>query len=408
MIYGVLAFLVAGASVIGGDGGAPNLSPSATVRVVSADHRIEFPDRIVLTVEVESTFDLVEVRLFYRLGRQETTVYGYPTISRTSGTVLAEFEIRTRAAGFIPEGVEIEYYYVFRDSRGEFFESRRFQVEYLDPRYDWQRLDAGGFELLWHDRREEVVEAVAREVNRGLEPIRELLGRLPSHSMRAVIVNDRHEADRVFPIVSQAATDGHLYGGFAYPDYDVFILSGLSVDGMLHEMTHLLIGDALDSPSARVPAWLNEGLAMYFERGSGGRAAIVSDAARSGALLSLRNMGAVPGKPAAVRLFYAQSWSIVDYAAATFGPERMSELLLAINWGQGIEEAIQTAYGLSIDELEAQWRAGIEPEASFTNIVDPGTLGTSLLIAGAMLVAAASLTVRWIRSRNRSATSSGE
>ena len=404
MIYGVLAFLVAGASGIGGYGVVPTLSPSATVRIVSADHRIEFPERIVLTVEVESTFDLVDVQLFYTLGQQETTIYGYATISRTPGTVLAEFEIRTRAGGFIPAGVEIEYYYVFRDSRGEVFESRRFQVEYLDPQYDWQRLDSAGFELLWHDRRESVVEAVAREVSRGLEPIIGVLGPLPSHPMRAVIVNSRDEADRAFPVVSQAATDGHLYGGFAYPDYDVFVLSGLSVDGMLHEMTHLLIDEALDSPSARVPAWLNEGLAMYFERGSGGRAAIVSDAARSGALLSLRNMGGVPGGLSAVRLFYAQSWSIVSYLAATFGPTRMSELLLAINSGQGIDEAIQTAYGMSIDELEAKWRAGIETEASFTYLVDPGTFGTSLLIAGAMLVAAAAVTIRWIR-RSRSATS---
>ena len=403
----VLAFLVAGASGFGSYDGVPTLSPSATVTIISVDHRIEFPDRIVLSVEVESTFDLLEVQLFYRLGQQETTIYGYPTLSRTSGTVLAEFEIQTRGASFIPAGVEIEYYYVFRDSRGKLFESRRFQVEYLDPRYDWQHLDAGGFELLWHDRPIEVVEAVAREVNRGLVPVHEVLGPLPPHNMRAVIVNDREEASRAFPFVSQAATDGHLYGGFAYPDYELFVLSGLGVDGMLHEMTHLLIDDALDSPSARVPAWLNEGLAMYFERGAGGRAGIVSDAARRGALLSLRNMGAVPGEPSAVRLFYAQSWSVVNYISGTFGAARMTELLFAINSGQRIEGAIETAYGMSIDELEARWRASIDTGSSFTLLVDPGTFGTSLLIAGAMLFTAAAFFIRWIR-RDRSATISEE
>jgi hypothetical protein len=407
LIYGVLALLVAGASGIGGFGGVQTLSPSATVSIISADHRIEFPERIVLTVEVESTFDLLQVQLFYKIAQQETTIYGYPTLSRTPGTVLAEFEIRTRAGVFIPSGVEIEYYYVFRDSRGELFESGRFQVEYLDPQYDWQRMDAGGFELLWHDRPREAVEAVARQVDRGLLPIMEMLGPLPAHPMRAVIVNDRDEANRAFPVISQAATDGHLYGGFAYPDYELFVLSGLSVDGMLHEMTHLLIDDALDSPLARVPAWLNEGLAMYFEGGAGGRPTDVSDASRSGALLSLRNMGAVPGRPSDVRLFYAQSWSIVTYAVATFGPARMSELLAAINSGQRIDEALQTAFGVSIDKLEAQWRASIRSDASFTHLVDPGTLGTSLIIAGAMIAAAAAITVSWIK-RVRSVTSPEE
>ena len=406
MIYGALALLIAGASGIGGYD-VPTLSPSATVRVVSADHRIEFPDRIVLTVEAESTFDLVDVQLFYRLGQLETTIYGYATISRTPTSVVAEFEIRTRAGGFIPEGVEIEYYYLFRDSRGDTFESRRFHLDYLDPQYDWQRLDADGFELVWHDRRKEVVEAAAREVSRGLLPIIELLGPLSSHPKRAVIVNDRREADRAFPLVSQAATDGKLFGGFAYPDYDLFILSGLSVDAMLHEMTHLLLDDAVGSPSARVPAWLNEGLAMYFERGSGGRAAAVSDAARRGTLLTLRNMGAVPGEPSAVRVFYAQSWSVVNYIAGTFGTARLTELLSAINSGQRIEQAIQTTYGLSIDELQAQWRAGIVTGPSFTQIVDPGTFGTSLILAGAMLFALAAVAIRWIR-RSRTAPSSEE
>ena len=407
MIYGALALLIAGASGIGGFSGVATLSPSATVRVVSADHRVEFPDRIVLTVEAESTFDLADVQLFYKLGQQETTIYGYATISRTPTSVVAEFEIRTRAGGFIPAGVEIEYYYVFRDSQGDTFESRRFQVDYLDPRYAWQYLDSDGFELVWHDRRKDVVEAVAREVSRGLLPIIEVFGPLGSSPKRAVIVNDRREADRSFPLVSQTATDGQLYGGFAYPDYDLFILSGLSVDAMLHEMTHLLLDDAVGSPSARVPAWLNEGLAMYFERGSGGRAAVVSDAARSGRLMSLRNMGAVPGQPSAVRIFYAQSWSVVNYLAGTFGTERLTVLLLAISSGQRIEQAIETTYGLSIDTLEAQWRAGINTESSFTYIVDPGAFGTSLILAGAMLFTATVFAVRWVR-RNRTAESSGE
>ena len=407
MIYGALALLIAGASGIGGYSGAPTLSPSATVRVVSADHRVEFPDRIVLTVEAESTFDLVDVQLFYKLGQLETTVYGYATISRTPTSVVAEFEIRTRAGGFIPAGVEIDYYYVFRDSRGDMFESRRFQVDYLDPQYDWQRLDADGFELVWHDRRKDVVEAVAREVSRGLLPIIEVLRPPGTHPKRAVIVNDRREANRAFPLVSQAATDGQLYGGFAYPDYDLFILSGLSVDAMLHEMTHLLIDDAVDSPSAKVPAWLNEGLAMYFERESGRRAAIVSAAARNGALQNLRNMGAVPGELSAVRVFYAQSWSVVNYVAAAFGPASITELLLAINSGQRIEDAIQTTYGLAIDELEAQWRASMKPDASITNIVDPGTFGTSLILAGAMLFTAAVFALRWLR-RSRTTANSEE
>ena len=98
-----------------------------------------------------------------------------------------------------------------------------------------------------------------------------MLGLVTAPPMKAVILNNRREADRGLPTVSEAATRGHLYGGFAFRDYDLFVLLGLSEDGIVHEATHLMVNEAVDSPLARVPDWLNEGLATYFESaGSGG------------------------------------------------------------------------------------------------------------------------------------------
>ena len=74
---------------------------------------------------------------------------------------------------------------------------------------------------------------------------------------------------------------------------------------MVHEATHLLLDRAVDSPLARVPAWLNEGLAMYFESDSYRREATVARAARDSALLRLGAMNTVPGRPEDVRQFYA-------------------------------------------------------------------------------------------------------
>lgn len=398
MIWATIAVAMLGVSVIGSDDIVSTLSPSAPVEVVSTDHRVEFPERIILSVEIESTYQVQDIKLFYRLGRLETTVYAHPRLYKDSGTLHAEFAIPTGGVAFIPEGVHIEYYYQVRNIRGEHYESQLFHLDYLDPQYNWQRLDAGLFEVLWHDRTEEAVRTVANQVSQGLQAVSNLLGETSSYQMRAVILNDRREANQAFPLVSQTATRGHLYGGFAYPDYDVFVLSGLSVDGMLHEMTHLLIGDVIDSPMARIPAWLNEGLAMYFETGPDRSEKAVANASLSDKLLSLRNMGAVPGIPSDVRLFYAQSWSIVDFAIETFGSRRMSKLLSAINSGKSIEDAISNTYGISIDKFESRWRKSIEGDTSITYVVDPGTLGTSLLIATAMLITAAAFTIRWMRN----------
>ena len=180
-------------------------------------------------------------------------------------------------------------------------------------------------------------------------------------------------------------------------DYDLFVLVGLSLSGIVHEMTHLLIDEAIDSPFAVLPSWLNEGLAMYFEPGSGRRDSTVLRAAERDELLSLRSMGSVPGRPSDVRLFYAQAQSIVDYMMETYGPERMGTTLKAINEGNRIDQAVQVAYGMSLDDLEREWQGQLGGTVSATPAGDPGTLGTTAIIAGSVVIAVAAVIIRWLR-----------
>ncbi len=173
-------------------------------------------------------------------------------------------------------------------------------------------------------------------------------------------------------------------------------MQGLAADTMVHESTHLLLDQAVDSTLARVPAWLNEGLAMHFETDSRARVRMVERAARLNGLLRLRNMGSVPGRPGDVGIFYGQAWSVVDYMVAAHGAERMSALLAAINDGQKIEDAIPTAYGITLDQLEASWRARVLGETTVAARPDPGTVGTSALISGAVAIAVIASTWRWL------------
>ena len=197
--------------------------------------------------------------------------------------------------------------------------------------------------------------------------------------------------------MSDAATAGHLYGGFAYGAFDVFVLVGLGREGMIHEMTHLLIDDALTSPLGRLPAWLNEGLAMYFEGPNSWRERTVQDAYHRGQLMPLRSMGATPGVPSDVRRFYAQSWSVVDFMVEAYGMERMSALLGAIDSGMDTDEAVRVAYDMSLDELESRWKRQLGGDVIERLPADPGTVGTSFIIGGAVVVALTAVLFRWLR-----------
>ncbi|MGH2545008.1 MAG: peptidase MA family metallohydrolase, partial [Ardenticatenaceae bacterium] len=382
-LIGLVALLMAAGVPASG----VSAEPSASVRIVSNSEEINFPNEVVFRLEAESDANIADVRLYYRLAGRNITAYGYPDISETSGRVTAEFRVETSGPNYIPPGTDFEYYYVITDASGGEYETDLMRFEYLDPSFDWRRYQQNDLIILYHDRSERTVRNVAEEVNSRLRDVRRLMGLELGTPMKAVILNNSRESSRSFPLISQTARQDHVFGGFAFGEYDLFLLMGLNRDGIIHEMTHLLLDEAVSSPLAQIPAWLNEGLAQHFESGGSGRATAVSDAASSGDLLALRSMGRIPGRPQEVRIFYPQAWSVVDYMLTAYDEARMSNLLQAINQGSRIEEAIPAAYGVTLSELEAQWLRTVSDNISPSQSVDPGTLGTSLVIAGAAAVA---------------------
>ena len=384
--------------------GAPDLAPhpqqQAPIRVVSSSHEVNFPDDVVFRLRAEAEADITEVTLYYRLAKNKIQVYGYPQF--TSATqVSANFRLTTSGASYLPSGVDIEYYYQMTDAQGNTLETERYSLEYRDPRYQWQELRQGELLVLSHDLSADRVGVVAANVLRRLETVKEVFGLETVAPIKAVILNSRRETARGFPFVSEAASRGHLYGGFAFRDYDLFVLAGLDEGAMVHEATHLLMGQAVGSPLARVPAWLNEGLATYFESDSRGREATARRAVRDRSLLSLHTMNVVPGKPGEVILFYAQSQSVVRYMINTYGTAHMASLLSAINSGKHVDEAIPQVYGLSLGELELEWKEQFAEATSVVPRPDPGTIAVSTLISGALAVALAVSLFRLISRRAR-------
>ena len=76
MLYGLVALAMGTMVGVSGGNAAPDAGLPASGVVVSAEHRIEFPNRIVLQLEAEFVESVVDVQLFYRIGRQDTVIYG--------------------------------------------------------------------------------------------------------------------------------------------------------------------------------------------------------------------------------------------------------------------------------------------------------------------------------------------
>ena len=329
--------------------------PPEPIRVLSTSASIDFPDELVLRLEAESDSRIERIRVDYQIGGQTVRTYGYPKFT-PSNRVSADFVIETDGARYLPSGADITYSYTIENASGRTVQTDTLSLEYKDPSKEWERVEEGNLIVLYHDLPADEVRRAARDVAESMERVKSLLGIEVSRPQKAVIFNSSGEARRSFPVVSDRATREHLFGGFAYGDYDLFIMVGLNRSTMVHEMTHLLIDEAVDSPFAVIPAWLNEGLAMYFEPRQTGRNSALISAARRGELMRLRNMGSVPGRPHDVGAFYAQARSVVRFMMDSYGQGRMAEMLRAIDGGHRIDSAIRDTYDMSLEELEREWR----------------------------------------------------
>jgi hypothetical protein len=136
---------------------------------------------------------------------------------------------------------------------------------------------------------------------------------------------------------------------------------------LFHEYTHLIVRQT----QANAPEWLNEGLAEFYStfRASprDGRSVLgeppqnrlpLLNSAQRMPLRELLTMG--PGERARAdtrrqQMFYAQSWALVHYLTLGDGGRHrpgIAAYLAALEQGQSLETAIESAFGMSLAVLE--------------------------------------------------------
>lgn len=335
-------------------------SGQAAIRVVAQDSRIRFGQAVDLTLRVESDADITSIQTFYRpRGTRTITTYGYADFS-PGREVTAHMTIPTASPTYYPPGVVFEVRYEVSDAAGNRIETEPLAIEYLDPGFDWRRLSRKNLTVIYHDRSEGSINSLLAEVSGRIPRIESTVGAEQGGVYRAVLFNSNAEARRAFPFVSQAATEGHVFAGFAYEQYGLFVLDHAGTPGVTHELTHLIFGRATNAPTAKRPAWLNEGLAVYFETGSrSATAAQLRGAIRNDTLLPLRAMNSIPGRPDQIDVFYPESGNLVGFLIERHGEGRMRALVEGMRRGALPGEAVLAAYGVTLEELENEWRRDV-------------------------------------------------
>ena len=134
-----------------------------------------------------------------------------------------------------------------------------------------------------------------------------------------------------------------------------------------HELVHAAF-DA-EAPRLRLPAWMNEGVAEWFEARAMGKRALsarerglLSQYARQGQLFSLADLSApsLGGfESNAAALAYLQSYAFIDHLVNTRGADDLVRFWTAVVRSRSLERAARRAYRSDLSELESEFKKAL-------------------------------------------------
>ncbi|NOZ07162.1 MAG: hypothetical protein GXP41_12575 [Chloroflexi bacterium] len=350
------------------------LMAQSPIQVLNMGHQYVFSERLDFSIEVQSTSDITELVVFYTQGHDSTTSRAYPNYSpakQVKTTVTDKI-----ARGQIPPGSEITYYWRIKDADGNTFKTEKQHFTYMDNRFEWKSESKEQVVFYWYGLSDNQASHLLDVSVKALDRLAQTIG--VSLKQPVKIFAYQSKADMQKAQISRGSTfEGQIttLGTVVAPDTMLLLATDSNVELTIsHELTHVVVGLATDNPYSDLPAWLNEGLAMYNEgKLRGGNKSSLEQAKRNDTLLSVRSMTSPTGQPDLVNQWYGQAYSIVQYLLETYGKDKMSQLLTVFKEGILPDDALQQVYGFNQDDLDVKWRAwlGAPPRKGSTAPVTP-------------------------------------
>ena len=358
----------------------------SSVTVTQQGVENQFPDGLRFYIDAESASPIEEVRVYVRkLGQSSRSAYR--AVEFEAGTAIsgeALFQSRT-ANEYIPTGTRLSYYFDIRTADGNVMETEPAVIVYLNRGLDWDSVSDGLINVYYYhhndqsEARADAVLAVAADTYNFMKPI---LGVELTEPMNIVVYSDYRDMRAALPPASRVAQQQLRTLGQAHTNERTLLVDGsmdfFAGDNILttaaHEFTHLLVADAAGSAYGQVHTWLNEGLAVYSEREPGNEyERYMQSAIRNERVPPLSSLRTYAGTPTETLRNYGQGHAVVAYMLGTHGPEKMVELFEELRSTHNFDKALNAAYGLTVPELDNQWResVGLSPRDLSTPPLPP-------------------------------------
>lgn len=333
------------------------------ITIKASSYENSYPSRIKFHLEAESAAAITRTKLNYRIVGNPANNYAYPENFQPGTRVNVDYELNVQKTYIAPE-VEIRYYWEIEDASGHRKQTEPATFTVTDTRFQWRQLEEGNIILLWYQGDETFARDLLSAATEALGRLSQDAGVKPKQRVKILVYANQPD------LLGALEPGAHEWtGGRSFSSEGIILIAvspsaagrAFAARAIPHELSHVVVHQATDNPYGGIPQWLNEGLAMYSEGELEDvyRLAL-NRAVEEGSLLSLKTLSSnFPSDPQQATLSYAQSYSIVKYIIDRYGRDRLAKLLEVFSQGSTYDAATKAALGVSVDELERQWRASL-------------------------------------------------
>ena len=336
-------------------------SPQADVTNNQAT--ISFPVTITFSVKINGTANITSVVLEYgtdQLTCGEVIAKAFPRFT-PGKSVDVEWKWDMRQSGSLPPGATIWWRWRYADENGNETVSGQQTITWIDSEHNWKTISADKLNMHWYSGSQASAQKLLSSAQLGLDHNKENAGLTPNEPINIYVysnLNDLRDAVLYEPSWT---------GGLTYSDHNIILIGIIKSDPewnqnvIVHEITHVLVGNFTFSCLGGLPTWLAEGLAVYSEgKLDTNSQEQLDEAIQNDTLLTVRSLSAGFSEVSSkASLSYSQSYSIVKFLIETYGQDKMNELLTSLRDGMAIDDALMETYGFDVEGLDDAWREGI-------------------------------------------------
>ncbi|MCX6001936.1 MAG: peptidase MA family metallohydrolase [Chloroflexi bacterium] len=332
---------------------------ASDIKLIKSSTDNQFPDLLTFNVRAESPARIDRIRLRYEVDKMTyapSFAEAWPDI-QPGKDVSASWSWDMRK-GSLPPGAKITYWWVIENTAGNSLTTPKETVSFDDNRYKWQKVGYSNISIFWYQGNRSFADELLKASQDAAAQLGKDTGGFIEKPVSFYIYGNYQDL-RGSIVAPEEWTGGVAYAGFN------IISIGISPGNLdwgkkavAHELGHLITHQVTVSPyGATIPPWLDEGLAMHAEgeQSDSDKGALLK-AIDDGRLATLQSLSSpFPADPQEAFYAYAQSQSVVEYIINVYGKDKLNHLLVLLNDGNTMDDALLKTYGVDRNGLDEAW-----------------------------------------------------